>query len=292
MKPSRLYQRLTRARLFLPLAVLVGASPCTRGAESAHVTLTAASAALRACDPLFLKVTLENRGTEALALPRPLGDKFGTLRLEMRPLGAARFQPARTRGSGLKDGEFPPTVVPPGGRLASHAVLFRYRQSAVFAAPGTYELRAVVRLGETEAVSEPVLIEVRPIPEAEAQLIERAGPVLEDTLEAASVGQVTPAQWAEWESKLSDSALKRSLRWLRLAAALGAASDPAVREELRRQFNQHRRQADPVTAEWMDLVLARQLARLGRWTEVNALLANFKEPSYELTRLRNQAESR
>ena len=252
-------------RVGLGVVFLVfGTTQATQLSRAGDLTLTVTPAVLglRALDPMFLKVTLDNRGEFPATLRVPLGDRFGSVRLEMRHVGKPEYMRVRTKFSGLKGGEFPLTAIPPGGSAISYEVLFASSKSAVFEEAGVYELRATADIGGSKVVSEAVTVTVEGISDAERRTIEDANAILFEAIGTGVSDYVDMGEIASIERSLGKSRLKETLQWILAVRAITDATDDTDRGSALATLKTLRGRMDPVTAEVVDRVLRKRSVSL------------------------------
>ncbi len=250
-------------------------------ADDLTLTLTPGASAIRAMDPLFLKATLANGRAAPVTLRAPMGDRFGSIQLEIRGEGEAKFRRVRTKFSGLKGGEFAPTVIPPGGSFASHEALFVQAKNFVFGAPGTYELRATMKIGEGTVVSKPVALTVSAAPPDERQTLEASIAILNHAIGTDVSTLVDVGKLSEIEQSLSASRLKDTLQWVHAIRSLGSATNEAGRKTALETLKSLRQSMDPVTGEVADLVLAKYFIRTGKLAQAKVLLSKVADRTYD-----------
>jgi hypothetical protein len=297
----------TRGQALLALLCAAGPAVGTPLAElgtSESVILTAATPRIRALDPLFLKITFQNPRPGPLSLPRPLGDQFGTLRLEMRPRGSERYSALVTKFHNSDCARRSPLILAKSEIYTTYEILFHSRDGYVFTRPGVYELRVAVFIEDQEYRSKPITLRVAPISDAERLHIERLsivknGPVKTRNLLNTAIG-VHPlwegpdgtdiSSLTAIEKSLSISVLKQTLRCLLTVHSVGAAQTPAEKTRAQEMLATLQTNLDPVTRESLELILALQYFDKREWTELDKAVRTIPERSFHRDSLEQQLD--
>lgn len=158
------------------LAILLCADASTGrdSADNVIVTLVPETSAVTQYDPLLLKIVIENRGSEAIAVPLP-DRQAGSLVFftEVKP-GSGLLDVANEGGEFVGLFEVPDVEIPPGKTLVTYDRLFRHSDGDfVFRKEGSYKV--VVGLGRAHRPtfkSEPVRVSVRSRKKSDLRLID------------------------------------------------------------------------------------------------------------------------
>jgi hypothetical protein len=271
-------------------------------AGKVDLNLVTAATSIRVFDPLLVRITLQNNTGRALVRDWPMDPAYGSA-VEVRGRDG-KFRPVRREH--LTDVDFVRPVVPAGGRLVSYEILHQTRDALVFPEPGKYVIRARVDWNKVDYVSDPVAVQVMPIPKQEMELMEKLG--VSETASGRQrnfVNELARDTWvydsvfldkerdaavtvAELEQQLSDCQLKRTLAWklavrkVALAATReeGAGAVTAL-EELRKTF-------DPITNEIIDLALAQRYLQKQDLAALSEQFERIREPSNPRQQLEQQ----
>lgn len=268
------------------------------------VELTPATTKLRACDPLFVKVVIHNRSTSPFQQVRLLVAMMGGVSFEVRHLetGTVTY-PYSGYGMSVVTG---PLSIDPGESQSALELLLDWERHLIFARPGRYSIRAAIPLSTSSSESKQVNqfsnqveVEVDPAPQQEIDLIEKSLPALSMRIRGPIGGAAPPDKFSSelksLEQKLSDSVLKRTLRWSAAFQALIGATDDVTREKERTNLIlvTQKLKVDAVTREVVDLLVAQALARMNQWEAVAELVTRYQgERNFFWDHLRTSLEAR
>lgn len=296
-------ESLTRAFYPLLLAVTLGVPLAGNAAaeDDVSVSITPATAKIRACDPLFVKVSVRNQSTRRVEIAPELSCETGTLQFQVRPAGQGEFQNLDVNGQGeVGLSAARPTAVEPSQKCVSYGVLFaRARKNSwpSFAEPGRFEVRAVVATGTAAAgtkrlwTSESVKIDVGEIPETQLRAVESSKDWLGGFITTQSVNVLTDEDNISALCEiLSDCELKTTLQWLGAVRAVMRADIGGKRDVVLEAFAQKRKRLSPVIAEIATLVLAETALKNEDWSILQKQLEEIREDSPQHKKLRLQLE--
>lgn len=256
--------------------------------DKVSLEIVLASSKLRACDPLLVKVRLENNSREDHALSMPLGKETGTVKYEVRIKGDRDFVGITTPWTGAFC--LAPLKIPAGSKHACYDVLFCSNKKIIFDKPGVYELRATVHLVGQKVEAAPFTVEVEAIPEQERTVIERDADFLERYLmNFCSLRESYDVKQADWILRdLTKSKLKDVLACVPFLRAITDAKNAEAKKKAHEAYETYRKQLDPVCAEAVDLFLAGMFSEQKDLDSLRTLLQRITEP----TRLANTHKRR
>lgn len=261
-----------------------------RGGEAVVTALLSASQ-IRAGDPVYLKILIENRTAEPIAHDLDFAASDGTLRVEIRRPGGSDFVPTNCRLQGLACvyiARRRSLVVQPGEQLSKLETVFVDRRQPVFAEPGLYEVQvAIAHNGGVEGRSPPVPLLVTEAPPAEYETIRGLAGVLWEHVGAAGPAHGGTAAGLAWvRDQLGPCGLRRSLEWtiqtLAVRYALTAKEQWAERDSLDRL----RDDLPPIEQEMLTLVLAEHWRHGKRYGDALEALKGLPEASLDRRRLK------
>jgi hypothetical protein len=231
---------------------------------------------------VLVEIALQNTGNAPVVLKQPIGDKYGTVTIEIRGPDSADFFALRTGYTGLKELLGYRSQLAPGETYAAHILLLcNLRDEWVFPRSGRYELRARIQYRDGEALSSPIRIDVQAEDPAIAEKLAGARAdlchiSLEEALASDRIERIAKAV-----SELPE--YRTALQWVQATAYVDpkdTASRPALNAKL-----EALRDSAPSGSPWRELTtatLAHRYAKAADTAKAERLLAELKNRS-ELT---------
>ncbi len=250
----------------------------SQGPEKIICTLRADVFVTRSRCPVLIEMSLKNAGDAPLGLKQPIGDVYGTARVEIKGPGGAEFTHLRTRYTGLKELLSYHSELGPGETFVAHVlVLCDARGEWVFVQSGRYELRARLQYRDGEAVSSPIGIDVLA---EDATLAEKLNGSrddvcrisLEEALTSDAVGRVSKVLSTVDE-------YRSALKWVQGTVMLHEKDVAATRQAADAKLDALRESGSPLWPELAAAKLARRYAEAGDTAMAERLLVKVPHRS-------------
>ena len=260
--------------------------------EKTTITLELPTTTIRACDPLLLRLRIDNGSNGTLIVDGCFPDEFkGNLHLEIRKKNEPQFRRIVLNDIvALRIGG-KPMEIKAGQAIVAYEVIHRtgsmyYQTVNNFMIPseGDYEFRVRWFRGEKSLTSPTVLLKVKPISATQMKLVE-----------TSAVGTLAnPARWGvmyytryipriedaiKTEQALTDCYAKTTLRWGLAIIQIQSAKTPDDRKQAEAHWQALRPTLDPVTGEAADLMYALVLVHLRDYRKGQDVLDKIKNRS-------------